>query len=64
MRRKSGVRFCQDELRDEVIDAFACYNLLGRGKVKRMDIVEVCIEYSRVGPLVWKELCKVEAIDF
>ena len=55
MRRKLGVRLCQDELRDEVIDAFECYNLLGRGKVIRMDIVEVCeIEYSRVGPLVLK----------
>ena len=65
MRRKLGVRFCQDELRDEVIDAFECYNLLGRGKVNRMDIVEVCeIEYSRIGPLVLKELCEVEAIDF
>ena len=65
MRRKLGVRFCQDELRDEVIDTFACYNLLGRRKVKRMDIVEVCeIEYGRVDRLVWKELCEVEAIDF
>lgn len=65
MRRKFGVRFCQDESRDEVINAFARYNLLGRGKIKRMDIVEVCeIEYRRVGPLVWKELCEVEVIDF
>jgi hypothetical protein len=39
--------------------------LLGRRKVKRMDIVEVCeIEYRRVGPLVWKELCEVGGIDF